>query len=317
VALAPGTRIGPYEVTAPLGVGGMGEVYRATDTQLKRQVALKVLPALVAEDPERLVRFRREAEVLAQLNHPNIAQIYGLERLRPHRVEDVLIRGEGAASVRAGGGAAAPVQDMPYERAVLVMELVEGPTLADRIAEGPIPVDEALSIARQIAEALEAAHEQGIIHRDLKPANVKVRPDGAVKVLDFGLAKAMDPSSGSLPNVSQSPTITTPAMTQAGVILGTAAYMSPEQARARAVDKRTDIWAFGCVCYEMLTGQRAFDGDDITDTIVSIVSKEPDWSKLPASTPSSVRTLLGGAWTRTQGGGCVISAKRGWRSTVP
>jgi serine/threonine protein kinase len=231
MTLTPGTRFGPYEITAPIGVGGMGEVYRATDTKLKRQVAIKVLPASVAGDAERLARSQREAEVLASLNHPNIAAIYGLEE---------------ADGVNA-----------------LVMELVEGPTLADRIAQGAIPLDDALPIAKQIAEALEAAHEQGIIHRDLKPANVKVRPDGTVKVLDFGLAKAMDagPSTSLRAgrvggnNVTQSPTITTPAMTAAGMILGTAAYMSPEQARGKPVDKRTDIWAFGCVLFEMLTGK--------------------------------------------------------------
>jgi eukaryotic-like serine/threonine-protein kinase len=205
LALTPGTRLGPYEVTAQIGVGGMGEVYQATDTNLKRQVAIKVLPEAVATDPERLARFQREAEVLAALNHPNIAHIHGLEK--------------------ADGSTA------------LVMELVEGPTLADRVARGPIPVDEALPIARQIAEALEAAHEQGIVHRDLKPANIKVRDDGTVKVLDFGLAKALGTdggsSSGSL-SVSMSPTLTTPAMTQMGMILGTAAYMSPEQARGQA-----------------------------------------------------------------------------------
>ena len=205
----------------------MGEVYRATDTNLKRQVAIKVLPASVAADAERLARFQREAEILAALNHPNIAHIHGLER------------SDGTVA--------------------LVMELVEGPTLAERIAEGPIPLDEALPIAKQITEALEAAHEQGIIHRDLKPANIKVRAEGTVKVLDFGLAKAMEPP-GSQPDVSQSPTITSPAMTQAGMILGTAAYMSPEQAKGRPVDKRADMWAFGCVFYEMLTGNRPFVG---------------------------------------------------------
>ena len=228
--LTPGTRLGPYEVTAQIGVGGMGEVYRATDTKLKRDVAVKVLPAEVASDSERLARFQREAEVLASLNHPNIAAIYGLED---------------SADTKA-----------------LVMELVEGPTLADRIAQGAIPIDEALPIAKQIAEALEAAHEQGIIHRDLKPANVKVRPDGTVKVLDFGLAEAMEPTAAMSASASMSPTITTPAMTQMGMILGTAAYMSPEQAKGRVADKRSDVWAFGAVLYEMLTGKRAFAGED-------------------------------------------------------
>jgi serine/threonine protein kinase len=221
LTLTPGTRLGVFEVTAQIGRGGMGEVYQATDTNLKRQVAIKVLPASVAADAERLARFQREAQVLASLNHPNIAAIYGLER--------------------AGTTTA------------LVMELVEGPTLADRIAQGAIPLDEALPIARQIAEALEAAHEQGTIHRDLKPANIKVRPDGTVKVLDFGLAKALDRHATSpVAALADSPTITSPAaMTAAGIILGTAAYMSPEQARGRPVDKRTDLWAFGCVLYEM------------------------------------------------------------------
>ena len=202
MALTPGARLGPYEVIAQLGVGGMGEVWRATDTNLKRAVALKVLPEAVAADRDRLARFQREAEVLAALNHPNIAHIHGLEK---------------------SGGTTA-----------LVMELVEGPTLADRIARGPLPVDEALAIAKQIAEALEAAHEQGIVHRDLKPANVKVREDGTVKVLDFGLAKAVEPAGATSSDMSHSPTITSPAMTQAGMILGTAAYMCPEQARGKA-----------------------------------------------------------------------------------
>jgi Tol biopolymer transport system component len=260
VTLNPGTRLGPYEISAPLGVGGMGEVYRATDTSLKRQVAIKVLPASLANDSDRLMRFQREAEVLAKLNDPHIAQIYGLEK---------------ADGVTA-----------------LVMELVEGPTLADRIAKGPIPLDEALPIAEQIAEALEAAHEQGIIHRDLKPANVKVRTDGMVKVLDFGLAKAFDPIGSNAGNATTSPTITSPAMTQAGIILGTAAYMSPEQARGRAVDKRSDVWSFGCVLYEMLTGRHTFNGDDISMTLATVLKGEPDFSLLPAATPPSVQLLL-------------------------
>ena len=260
MALTPGTRLGPYEVTAQIGVGGMGEVYRATDTNLKRNVAIKVLPASVIADAERLARFQREAEVLAALNHPNIAQIYGLEK------------SDGTIT--------------------LVMELVEGPTLADRISQGAIPIDEALPIALQIAEALEAAHEQGIIHRDLKPANIKVRSDGTVKVLDFGLAKAMEPAAGPSPSVSQSPTITTPAMTQAGMILGTAAYMSPEQAKGKPVDKRADIWAFGCVLYEMLTGKRAFAGENVSETLAAVIRGEPDWSAVPTDTPPAVRRLL-------------------------
>jgi len=260
MSLASGTRLGPYEITAAIGAGGMGEVYRATDTNLKRQVAIKVLPESLAADAERLARFQREAEVLASLNHPNIAHIHGLER--------------------------------SHGTNALVMELVEGPTLADRIVRGPIPVDEALPIARQIAEALEAAHEQGIIHRDLKPANIKVRDDGTVKVLDFGLAKALDPATVSSADPMHSPTITSPAMTQAGMILGTAAYMSPEQARGKRVDRRADIWAFGAVLYEMLTGRRAFPGDDVSDTLASVLAREPDWSALPRDTPEAVRGLL-------------------------
>jgi eukaryotic-like serine/threonine-protein kinase len=263
VTLFPGTRLGPYEVSAQIGAGGMGEVYRATDTNLKRQVALKVLPDVVAGDAERLARFQREAEVLASLNHPHIAVLYGLEKI------------DGITA--------------------LVMELVEGPTLADRIVEGSIPLDEALTIAGQVAEALEAAHEQGIIHRDLKPANVKVRPDGTVKVLDFGLAKAMEPSdlrSHSTHALSMSPTITTPAMTQAGVILGTAAYMSPEQAKGRRASKRSDVWAFGALLYEMLTRRRAFDGEDMVDVLGAVARMEPDWSVLPAAVPLPVVTLL-------------------------
>ena len=261
MAIGPGTRLGPYEVTALLGEGGMGKVWRAHHTGLKRDDALKVLPDAFASDPDRLARFQREAQVLASLNHPNIAHVHGLER---------------ADGVQA-----------------LVMELVEGPTLADRIAQGPIPVDEALPIAKQIAEAMEAAHEQGIIHRDLKPANIKVRPDGTVKVLDFGLAKALEPTGAMSPNVSQSPTIMSPAMmTGVGMLLGTAAYMSPEQARRKAVDKRSDIWAFGCVFYEMLTGKRAFGGEDVTETLASVVKTEPAWDGLPDHLPPVIRVFL-------------------------
>ena len=262
MALPPGTRIGVYDITAPIGEGGMGQVYRATDTKLKRQVAIKILPPAFAADADRLARFQREAELLASLNHPNIAAIHGLEE---------------------GTGVSA-----------LVMELVEGDDLSQRIARGAIPIEEALPIAKQIAEALEAAHEQGIIHRDLKPANIKVRADGTVKVLDFGLAKAFDTNaSGATANAMNSLTITSPAMTQAGMILGTAAYMSPEQARGRAVDRRADIWAFGAVLFEMLTGTRAFAGDNITDTLAAVVSAEPDWRLLPASLPPAV-----GSWVR-------------------
>ena len=259
MSLTPGARIGPYEVTTQIGVGGMGEVYRATDTKLGRQVAIKVLPTSVAQDGERLARFDREARTLAALNHPKIAAVYGLED---------------AAGAKA-----------------LVMELVEGEDLSQRLARGAIPIGEALAIAKQIAEALEAAHEQGIIHRDLKPANIKVRPDGTVKVLDFGLAKVIEPS-GAMASNSMSPTITTPAMTQMGMILGTAAYMSPEQARGKPVDRRTDIWAFGAVLFEMLTGTRAFEGDDVTDILANIVRGEPEWARLPSETPPGIRKLL-------------------------
>jgi eukaryotic-like serine/threonine-protein kinase len=258
VALTAGIRLGQYEIIAKIGVGGMGEVWCATDTNLGRQVAIKILPDAFAHDPERLARFEREAKTLASLNHPNIAQIYGLEK---------------TDSIRA-----------------LVMELVEGPTLADRIGQGPIPIDEALPIAKQIAEALEAAHEQGIIHRDLKPANIKLRADGMVKVLDFGLAKALAPARAS--DLSQSPTISSPAMTRIGVIVGTAAYMSPEQGRGQSVDKRTDIWAFGCVLFELVTGRRAFGGDIVADTLAAVVRAEPDWSALPGATPQSIHRLL-------------------------
>ena len=255
-----GTRLGSYEIVSPLGAGGMGEVYRALDTRLKRQVAIKVLPSAVAADGARLARFQREAEVLASLNHPHIAAVYGLE-------------------------------DLPAGKA-LVMELVEGQTLADRIARAPVPIDEALAIAGQIAEALEAAHEQGIVHRDLKPANISVREDGTVKVLDFGLAKLADPGASREGDPEQSPTITSGAMTGIGIILGTAAYMSPEQARGRAVDKRTDVWAFGAVLYEMLARRRAFEGESVTDTIAAVVKSTPDWSALPPDVPPHVVTLV-------------------------
>jgi eukaryotic-like serine/threonine-protein kinase len=240
----------------------MGEVYRATDTHLSRHVAIKVLPQSVAADAERLARFDREARTLAALNHPNIAAIYGVEK------------NDGATA--------------------LVMELVDGPTLAERIVDGAIPVEETVRIARQIADGLEAAHEQGIVHRDLKPANIKLRKDGTVKVLDFGLAKTTAPPSGSAFSTmhSGSPTLTTPAMTEAGIILGTAAYMSPEQAKGQPVDQRADVWAFACVLYEMLTGRRAFPGNGVTETLAAILERDVDWSRLPASTPAGVRTLL-------------------------
>jgi Tol biopolymer transport system component len=260
MSLPPGTRLGPYEVSALIGVGGMGEVYRATDTKLGRAVAIKVLPESVARSAERLARFDREARTLALVNHPNIAAIYGLE-------------------------------DAAVSKA-LVMELVEGSTVADLLLKGAIPVDEALLIARQIAEALEAAHERGIIHRDLKPANIKRRPDGTVKVLDFGLAKAIEPTGATRDGQAEAMTITTPAMTQAGIVLGTAAYMSPEQARGADVDRRTDIWAFGCVVYEMLSGRPAFAGQTVPDTLAAIVGREPDWTVLPTDTPPVILRLL-------------------------
>ena len=255
--LSPGTTLGSYQVTAKIGEGGMGEVYRSRDTKLDRDVALKVLPEAFTQDPDRLARFEREAKVLASLNHPNIAAIYGLEE---------------ADGTRA-----------------LVLELVEGPTLADRIKQGPIPLDEALPIAKQIAEALEAAHEAGVIHRDLKPANIKVREDGTVKVLDFGLAKALDPNPEGDP--SQSPTLTA-AATQMGVIMGTAAYMSPEQAAGKVVDKRGDIWSFGVVLFEMLTGQRLFTGETVSHVLGAVLQVEPQWDALPTTTPPVLRKLL-------------------------
>jgi serine/threonine-protein kinase len=261
MALTSGSRLGPYEILSPLGAGGMGEVYRAKDTKLGRDVALKILPASFTNDPERVARFRREAQVLASLNHPHIAQIHGLEAVNGTQF--------------------------------LVLELVDGESLDKRIARGPIPVDEALGIAKQIAEALEAAHEKGIIHRDLKPANIALTKDGNVKVLDFGLAKAVEATSGSSLNAMNSPTITSPAMmTGVGMILGTAAYMAPEQAKGRPADKRSDIWAFGCVFYEMMTGNRAFEGDDVSDTLAAVLRGEPDWGALPVDLPSPTRVLL-------------------------
>ncbi len=258
--LTPGTTLGPYTVTAQIGAGGMGEVYRARDTKLDRDVALKVLPEAFTADPDRLARFEREAKVLASLNHPNIGHIYGLEE---------------AEGTKA-----------------LVLELVEGPTLADRIAEGPIPVDEALPIAKQIAEALEAAHEQGVIHRDLKPANVKVKADGTVKVLDFGLAKAFQPEASGA-SASESPTISlTAAATQMGMVIGTAAYMSPEQAKGKVVDKRADVWAFGVVLYEVLTGRKPFSGDDVSTTLARVIEREPDWENLPGELSPVLATYL-------------------------
>jgi len=260
VALASGARLGTYEIVSLLGVGGMGEVYRARDTKLGRDVAVKILPDALAADPDRIARFEREAKTLAALNHPNIAHLHGLEE---------------SVDARA-----------------LVMELVEGRTLAERLEQGALPIDEALPIARQVAEALEAAHEQGIVHRDLKPANIKLRPDGAVKVLDFGLAKAIEPTGVSSSSATLSPTLTFAGATQAGLILGTAAYMAPEQARGKAVDRRADIWAFGCVLFEMLTGTRAFAGEEISDVLARIIEREPNFNALPAATPVAIRRLL-------------------------
>ena len=257
MALTPGTSIGPYEITGVLGAGGMGEVYRARDTSLNRDVAIKVLPDSVANDPDRLARFTREAQTLAALNHPNIAHVYGFERTH----------------------------------FALIMELVDGDDLSAVIARAPLPAAEALPIARQIAEALEAAHEQGIVHRDLKPGNIKVRADGTVKVLDFGLAKALTPDLSAANDANNSPTLTARA-TQLGVILGTAAYMAPEQAKGKAVDRRADIWAFGVVLYEMLTGRRAFDGEDVSTTLAAVLMRDPEWSALPADTPPALGALM-------------------------
>jgi len=259
MALIPGTRIGPYEISSQLGVGGMGEVYRATDTNLAREVAVKILPDAVALDADRLARFDREARTLATLSHPHIAGVYGVEK------------GDG--------------------RMALVMELVEGPTLADRIAQGPIPLEETLVLASQITEALEAAHEKGVVHRDLKPANIKVTPDGMVKVLDFGLAKVFEREPSGAMDATHSPTLSM-AATQAGVILGTAAYMAPEQAKGRPTDRRADIWSFGCVLFEMLTGRKAFGGPDVTEVLAAVIRAEPDWGALPAGLPPRLREVL-------------------------
>ncbi len=259
MALSAGARLGLHEIISPLGVGGMGEVWRARDTKLGREVALKILPDLFAADPDRLARFRREAHVLASLNHPHIGAIYGL--------------------AEADGLEA------------LVLELVEGPTLADRIARGPIPLDEALPIARQIADALDAAHGQGIVHRDLKPSNIKLRPDGTVKVLDFGLAKALEPVGSVTTDPTTSPTLTARG-TELGVIVGTAAYMAPEQAKGKPIDKRADVWAFGVVLYEMLTGRPPFEGETVTDVVATVLTRPPDWNALAATTPAPLRRLL-------------------------
>src|SRR6516225_4807295 len=254
-----GSTLAHYQISSHLGSGGMGDVYQATDTKLSRSVAIKLLPAAFASDAERLSRFSREAQTLASLNHPNIAQIYGIEESGDTRC--------------------------------IVMELVQGETLQARIQRGAIPVNEALKIAKQIAEALEAAHDRGIIHRDLKPGNVMLTDDGKIKVLDFGLAKAYNDNPSSNANLSNSPTMMSMAGST-GIILGTAAYMSPEQAKGRAVDRRTDIFAFGCVLYELLTAHQTFDGDDVSQIIAHVLARDPDWSLLPLATPSRIRELL-------------------------
>src|SRR5215472_5949907 len=256
--LVSGTKLGPYEIISPLGAGGMGEVYRARDKRLGRDAAIKVLPEAFAGDAQRMGRFEREAKVLASLNHPNIAVLYGFEESNRTRA--------------------------------LVMELVDGATLAERIKQGPLAIEEALPTAKQIAEGLEYAHERGIIHRDLKPSNVKLSPDGQVKLLDFGLAKALEGETVD-EELQNSPTLSA-AATCAGALLGTAAYMSPEQARGKRVDRRADVWAFGCVLYEILTGRRAFSGETTSDILASVIRAEPDWSFLPASVPARIHELL-------------------------
>src|SRR5436190_13274321 len=268
MSLVSGARVGSFVIVAPLGAGGMGEVYRASDRKLGRDVALKILPDGFARDPERLARFEREARMLASLNHPLIAQIYG--------IEETVASAPGESPMRA-----------------LVMELVEGEDLAERLRRGPMPIREASAIARQIAEALDAAHELGVIHRDLKPGNIRIRTDGAVKLLDFGLAKPNDAATGGFDAVLEnSPTISSPAITERGVILGTAAYMAPEQAKGNVVDKRADVWALGVVLYEMITGRRPFSGGSSTEIIAQILEREPDWTALPNGTPAHIRRLL-------------------------
>ncbi|HEX8029570.1 MAG TPA: protein kinase [Vicinamibacterales bacterium] len=266
MSLAIGQTLGPYTIIAPIGAGGMGEVYRARDTRLNREVALKILPDTFAADAGRVARFRREAQLLATLNHPHIAQIYGFEEVTPQSAPTV-------------------------SSATIVMELVEGHTLAERLVEGRLPLDETIAIARQIADALESAHDGGIIHRDLKPANIKIKDDGTVKVLDFGLAKALEPPATAAINALSSPTLSLQA-TQAGVILGTAAYMAPEQAKGRHLDRRADIWAFGVVLYEMLCGRRLFEAEDVSETLAAVLRQPVDWSALPADTPPALRHLL-------------------------
>ena len=258
-SIAAGYQIGGYTIVSQLGAGGMGEVYRARDTKLGRDVAIKILPRLFTADPQRLARFEREARTLASLNHPHIGAIYGLEHI------------EGTPA--------------------LVLELVEGDTLAERIVAGPVPLADALAIAAQIADALEAAHDKGIVHRDLKPANIKITPAGVVKVLDFGLAKAATGSDAG-PDLTHSPTIATIGATREGTVLGTPAYMSPEQARGQVADKRSDVWAFGCVLFEMLAGHPAFEGNTSTDIFAAVLKTDPRWQRLPADIPEAIRRLL-------------------------
>jgi len=323
MSLNPGARLGHYDVTALIGEGGMGQVWQATDTQLDRQVALKILPDVFAADPDRLARFQREARVLASLNHPNIGQIHGIEEAEPS--SGATGTGQGLAIVRA-----------------LVLELVEGPTLADRIAEGPMPLDEAISIATQIAEALEAAHDQNVMHRDLKPANVKVKDDGTVKVLDFGLAKVSGPGASDSGLTTALTASATAVATEIGMVIGTAAYMAPEQARGKPIDKRADVWAFGAVLYEMLTGARPFRGDDASETMARVIDREPDWDALPDTVPpvlsrflrrcleknpkkrvrdiGDVRLALEGAFETTAGAASEAPLSRTlpvWQRTVP
>ena len=273
--LKPGTRLGVFEVLGPIGAGGMGEVYRARDTRLGRDVAIKILPEAFTTDPVRVGRFEREARMLASINHPAIAAIYGAEQ--------------------SG--------DVRY----IVMELVPGDTLAEQMGHGPLSLAESLSFARQIAEALEAAHEKGVVHRDLKPSNIKVTPDGRIKVLDLGLAKMME-TRPEAEDMSKSPTAVMQDQTRPGVILGTAEFMSPEQARGKEVDRRTDIWAFGCILFEMLSGHRAFSGETLSDVLAAILTKEPDWERLPADTPPGSAICSPAASPRTRASVSATSA---------
>ena len=282
MSLSPGTRLGQYEIVGAIGAGGMGEVYRARDTRLGRDIALKILPELFAVDPDRLARFEREAQILAALNHPHVAAIYGLEEVGRSRF--------------------------------LILELVEGETLENVLKRGALPIADAMELARQVADALQSAHDKGIVHRDLKPANIAVTPEGQAKVLDFGLAKALEPERSS--DLANSPTITS-AATRAGIVLGTAAYMSPEQARGRPIDKRADIWAFGCVFFEMLTARLTFGGDTVSDTIVAILEREPDWRLLPVSVPGRIQWLLRRFSRRMRGDGFTTSPTRASRSRKP